>query len=163
MNRDEFLKGMVYLGTIYGKEFTKDELTVWYSFFHQVDSNIFKVAIKNLAEKNRFIPSIAEIRAEINKIQNPELKLNAEDEWTYVLNAIHKFGYYNTNGALESLKPITREIVERLGFQNLCMSENINWERKVFIETFNSYKKNQEFALIENKNERILIEEGTNG
>lgn len=159
MNKEEFAKIMTYLGTIYNKQFTSQELTVWYSFFHQVDSNTFKVIIKNLAEKNRFIPSIAEIRAEINKIQNPELKLNAEDEWTYVLNAIHKFGYYNTNGALESLKPITREIVERLGFQNLCMSENINWERKVFIETFNACKKTRENNLIENKNERILIEE----
>ena len=163
MNKEEFAKIMTYLGTIYNKQFTSQELTVWYSFFYKVNSNTFKVAIKNIAEKNKFIPSIAEIRAEINKIQNPELKLNAEDEWTYVLNAIHKFGYYNTNGALESLKPITREIVERLGFQNLCMSENINWERKIFIETFNSYKKNQEFALIENKNEKLLIEEQNYG
>lgn len=163
MNKEEFVKGMTYLGTIYGKEFNKDELTVWYSFFHNVDINLFKIAIKNLAEKNKFMPSVSEVKQELLRIQNPELKLNAEEQWGEVLKAIRKYGYYQSDKALQSLNPYTREIVERMNFQEICKSENINWERKVFIETFNACKKTRENYLIEDKNERLLIEEGTNG
>lgn len=163
MNKEEFAKIMTYLGTIYNKQFTSQELTVWYSFFHNVDTNSFKVSIKNLAEKNKYMPSIAEVKSEILRIKNPELKLNAEEQWGEVLKAIRKYGYYQTNKALQSLCPYTREIVERMNFQEICKSENINWDRKVFIETFNACKKTRENYLIEDKNEKLLIEESING
>ena len=163
MNKEEFAKVMAYLGTIYNKQFTSQELTVWYSFFHNVDNNSFKVVIKNLAEKNKYMPSIAEVKSEILRIKNPELKLNAEEQWGEVLKAIRKYGYYQPDKALQSLCPYTREIVERMNFQEICKSENINWDRKVFIETFNACKKARENYLIENINENLLIEEGKNG
>lgn len=156
MKKEEFVKIMTYMGVLYGKKFNNEELSAWYSFFYDNNVEVFKVAIKNLVEKNKYLPSVSEVKQEMLKIENPSLKLNAEDEWLNVLNAIRKYGYYQTEKALESLKPYTKEIVERIGFQNLCMSENINWERKVFIETFNSCKKNQEYMLIENDNEKSL-------
>ena len=162
MSKEDFAKIMTYLGTIYGKQFNKEELTVWYSFFYQVNSNIFKIAIKNLAEKTKYIPSIAEIKNEILRIQNPELKLNAEEQWAEVLKVIRKYGYYQSEKALQNLLPYTREIVEKMNFQEICKSENINWERKVFIETFNACKKNRQNFLIESENEKKILENQLN-
>lgn len=157
MKKEEFVKIMSYMGVLYGKKFNSEELSAWYSFFHDEDINVFKVAIKNLVQKNKYIPSVSEVKQEMLKIQNPDLKLNAEEEWAEVLYAIRKYGSYQEEKALNSLKPYTRSIVERMNFQSICMSENINWDRKIFIENFNSCKKNQEYMLIENKNERDLI------
>lgn len=156
MKKEEFVKNMTYMGIIYGKKFNNEELSAWYSFFYDCDANVFRIAIKNLAEKNKFMPTVADVKQEILKIQNPDLKLSAEEEWATVLMAIRKFGGYQEEKALQSLKPYTREIVERMNFQSICMSENINWDRKIFIENFNSCKKNQEYMLIENNNEKEL-------
>lgn len=158
MNKEEFVKIMTYLGVAYGKQFNKEELTVWYSIFYKVNIDVFKIAIRSLIEKSKFLPSISELKNEILKLENPELKLDAEIEWGEVLNAIKKFGYYQSKEALESLKPYTRKIVEKIGFQKICLSENINWERKNFIETFNAFKKKKFETLIESNNEKLLIE-----
>ena len=162
MSKEEFVKAMSYLGIAYNKKFNNEELTIWYSFFNDIDKDILKVAIKNIIEKNQYLPTIADLKREVNKIKNPELKLFAEDEWLAVLNVIRQYGYYQVEKAMNSLKPYTRKIVERIGYLNLCLSENINWERKVFIETFNACKKNQEYMLIENDNEKILVEKKKN-
>lgn len=61
MTKEEFAIVMTYLGTIYNKQFTSQELTVWYSFFHNINSSTFKLAIKKIAETNKYMPSIAEI------------------------------------------------------------------------------------------------------
>ena len=48
---------------------------------------------------------------------------------------------YQEKAAMESFDEITREVVKRLGFQNICLSENIvaDWAR--FAEIYQAIKK----------------------
>ena len=55
--------------------------------------------------------------------------------------AIGHCGMYQEKAAMESFNEITREVVKRLGFQNICLSENIVSDRARFAEIYQAIKK----------------------
>ena len=48
------------------------------------------------------------------------------------MRAVSRFGMYNQAEALESLDELTRKCTKRLGFGNICTSENITADRANF-------------------------------
>lgn len=48
------------------------------------------------------------------------------------MKAIRHFGSYREEEALESMSDLTRNVVRRLGFRNLCMSGNVTADRANF-------------------------------
>lgn len=136
MKKEQFIKGLKYLGVAYNKEFTEEQATVWYDFFKDTDYEVFRQAVKRIIPKVKYLPSIAELKEEIAVLTNPMLQLDVDEEWNSVIQAIRKYGNYNGIAALESLKPETREIVKTIGWYRLCMSENIEFERRTFKELF---------------------------
>ena len=54
------------------------------------------------------------------------------DAWEEVLRAITQYGSYRPIEAMDSLSPLARKATKRIGFINLCMSENISADRANF-------------------------------
>ena len=56
-----------------------------------------------------------------------------------------EFGYYNQEKALKSLDIITREVVEYIGFKEMCLSNNTDLLRSQFKNFYNTIvnRKNQ--------------------
>ena len=52
--------------------------------------------------------------------------------WEQVERAIRNYGTYNPEKALESMDELTRETVKRMGFTNLCLSDNQTADRANF-------------------------------
>lgn len=148
MTKEQFLKGITFLTIAYNKEFTEEQVSVWYEFFKEEDYDAFRKAVKRIIPLKQFMPSIAELKQEIATISNPVLQLNAEDEWDNVLKAVKKYGSYRQDEAIQSLKPYTRNIVRQVGYMRICMSENIQWERKEFMELFNTNKERDTETLM---------------
>ncbi len=144
MTQQELLKALKYLGTAYNKEFTQEQASVWFDLFKDDDPKLFIMAIKRIVSKNKYIPSISEIKQEMAIISQPSLQLDPDEEWEKVLIALRKYGYYKPREALETLTPLTRHIVRVIGWGRLCSSESIQWERKEFIELFKNKKDNAE-------------------
>lgn len=141
MNKEQFVKGITFLTIAYNKEFTKEQIGVWYEFFKDTDYDTFRKAVKRIIPQKQFMPSIAELKQEIALISNPILQLNADQEWGEVLNAVRKYGRNREGEALNSLKPYTKYITKQVGFIRICNSENIQWERKEFFDLFNMNKE----------------------
>ena len=64
MSKEDFLRGLKFLGLAYNKNFDEQETSVWYSFFKDVKYDDFKNAIKRLIPIKQFLPSISELRKE---------------------------------------------------------------------------------------------------
>jgi hypothetical protein len=64
--------------------------------------------------------------------------------WEQVIKAIRRYGYYDPKGALESLDPLTRECVKRLGFRELCLSENPVADRANFRTCYETLQKREQ-------------------
>lgn len=74
MNREQFLKGFKFLNIAYNKEFTDEQVIVWYDFFKQEDYEIFRIAVKNIIKTNKYMPSISELVDEINYVKIKEIQ-----------------------------------------------------------------------------------------
>lgn len=141
MTKENFIKGMTLLGVSYNKDFTEDEISVWYQMLGDNTEEEFSRAIQELIKTEDYLPSIAKITKAIAK-QKTTAFPNAEDEWQDVLRAVKQFGSWDEKGALESLNPYTRKIVQHIGFNRICMAtpEDQVWNKKDFIGEYNSLK-----------------------
>ena len=148
MTKEQFLKGITFLTIAYNKEFTEEQVSVWYEFFKDEDYEAFRKAVKRIIPLKQFMPSIAELKQEIATISNPVLQLKADEEWDSVIKAIRKYGSYRQDEAMKSLNPYTRNIVRQIGYMRICQSESIQWERKEFMELFNMNKERDTDTLM---------------
>ena len=108
-----------------------DSIKIWYKLLMDIPYEVLNVAIQKYMMSNVFPPTIADLRELSSEITMGAPK-DWGDGWEQVLKAIRKFGSYREAEALESMDDITRQCVERLGFRNICMSENIMTERANF-------------------------------
>lgn len=145
------------------KDLGEDELNlmidVWCEDFKNTPKEDFNKAIQEIRYTNKFFPSIADIKEKVAK-ENVNLPL-AEDEWQEVINSIRKYGYYRQEQALESLNPYTRKITQYIGFERICMAspEEQKWNKKNFIEEYNSLKDKEINNLQISSNEKLMLNE----
>ena len=159
MNKEKFLKIMTYMGIAYNKEFTKEQLEVWYSFLKDYNYEELNNAVKNLINTEKYLPSIAQVKEEIAKTKLNDIP-EAEDEWQEVLKSVSRYGSYRQEEAINSLKSYTAKIVGYIGYQRICMadSEEQIWNKKEFISEYNGLKdKELENLQIGNTNKLELV------
>lgn len=83
------------------------------------------------------IKTPSEIREKCAEYTVPHLKDQGE-AWGEVQKAISQYGYYRQEEALESLTPIVREAVKRLGFREICLDENQDAVRAHFFKIYST-------------------------
>lgn len=134
MTKKEFALFAMALKTYYPREnlIPNDKaMELWFRQLQDLDYKTAEIALNKWVATNKWSPSIAEIRekaAEITQGEAPDWG----EAWEKVLTAISRFGSYEPGKAMESLDDLTREAVKRIGFINICMSENISVERASF-------------------------------
>lgn len=69
MSEQELTKGLTYLGTAYGKQYTKIELEQHYDFLKDYAYETFIAAIKSIIRKSKFLPKITELLEECEKFK----------------------------------------------------------------------------------------------
>lgn len=148
MTKDEFkvlAKGLkaVYTQTTFLPD--AEALHVWYELLKDLDYTIANIAIQKHMIASKFPPTIAEIREQAATIMLGDKPLWS-DGWEQVQRAIRLYGSYRPKEALESMDELTRKTVERLGFRELCMSENITADRANFRMVFESLADRQHEA-----------------
>ena len=87
-------------------------------------------------------PTIADLREKADSIVNgerPDWGLG----WHEVQQAIQKYGYMQWEKAQESMNPITREAVRRIGWQSICESENPETIRAQFRQVYEICEKRE--------------------
>lgn len=143
MNIKDFALVMTYLFNAYGKDVNDNVIKTWYAFFKENTIDEFKNAVYQIVKTERYFPSIAMVNEVIVKQNIPCLSLDGEDEWQKVLDAIHEHGW-DTQKALDSLALPTRNVVERLGYNHLCMADgNLLYNyRSSFLKAFENEKQN---------------------
>lgn len=141
MTKEDFIKCMKLLSNAYTRDFTEEQLEVWYTMLHEYTVEQFSTAIQDLIKTEEYLPTIAHITKAIAK-QSTSNFPDAEEEWQDVIKAVRVYGSYREQDALNSLKPYTKKIVGYIGYYNICMAtkdEQI-WNKKNFIEEYNSLK-----------------------
>lgn len=108
-----------------------DAVNIWYKLLKDLDYAVANVAIQKYMLTNRKEPTVADIRELASAVVVGEKPLWS-DGWEEVLRAISMYGSYRETEALQSMTETTRKAVKRMGFRNICMSENIAADRANF-------------------------------
>ena len=95
---------------------------------------------------NKFKPTVAELREIYTDLVSPVLS-DWSEGWEKVSKAIGHYGMYQEAAAMESFDEVTREVVKRLGFQNICLSENIVADRARFAEIYQDIQRRKRIEL----------------
>lgn len=146
MDKKEFGMLASAIRTYYPKENilpNKEAMELWYRELKDIPANIAEAALRKWVATNKWSPSIAELRETAAEVKNGEIKDWGEG-WEQVLAAIRKYGFYREREALESMDQITRTCVQRLGFRNICMSENISTDRANFRMMYESLAEREQ-------------------
>ena len=123
MNREEFKKIVMALNSVYtGDNFipTQTAFDMWYESLKDLSYNQVAYAAKMYIQTNHFPPRPSDLRTIIADCKTTQMDYG--EGWNEVQTAIRRYGYMREQEALDSMSDITREVVKRLGFQNLCMS-----------------------------------------
>lgn len=134
MTKDEFkilAKGMKAVYTQPSFLPDADALNVWYSLLQDLPYDVCNVAIQKYMMTESKIPTIADIRNLCAGVVAGEKPLWS-DGWEEVCRAISRWGSYGEREAMESFTDITKQTVQRLGYRELCMSENPSVDRANF-------------------------------
>lgn len=134
MDKKEFGFFASAIRTYYPKEQilpNQQAMELWYRELQDIPFAVAEASLRQWVATNKWSPSIAEIRELASTVQSGSIPDWGEG-WEQVLMAIRKFGTYRIPEAMESFDPLTRRCVERLGFRNLCMSENPATDRANF-------------------------------
>ena len=87
MTKEECIKGLKYLSLAYGTNgFTPDECNVYYEFLQEYNYDTFRVAVKNIIRKSKFLPKITEL---LEECENCKEKTKFE-----VLEYMNSQGYF---------------------------------------------------------------------
>lgn len=151
MERQEFATFAAALRTYYPKEQllpNQQAMELWFRELQDIPYSVAETALRKWVATNKWSPSIAEIREAVTGISKEKIP-DWSEAWENVLTAVRTYGSYQPVEALESLDERTRSCVRRIGFRNICMSENISVERANFRRIYEATAERdaQEMAL----------------
>ncbi|MEY8321883.1 replicative helicase loader/inhibitor [Lachnospiraceae bacterium 46-61] len=149
MTREEVTQVLAVLKANYSgalKDITRQEaegkINLWITMFADTDKEMMNLAIRKIIATSKYFPTVAEVRevlAEINSIR----VIDSGEAWGEVISAIRNYGWSREGEALENMSENTRNVVKRMGWMNLCKSENIVTDRAHFLKIYESEEKRQ--------------------
>lgn len=134
MDKKEFSLFAMAIRTYYPKENilpNQQAMELWFRELQDIPYRVAEAGLRKWVSQNKWSPSISEIREMASTVQHGSIP-DWGDGWEQVLKAIRHYGMYREAEAMASLDDITKQCVERLGFRNICLSENISADRANF-------------------------------
>lgn len=108
-----------------------DAVEIWYRKLGDIPYDVMAAVVNRWIETKTQPPTIAALRQEADIVVNGVPPTWA-DGWEQVQKAIGRFGYMQREAALASMDEVTQETVKRIGWQQICESENVDALRANF-------------------------------
>lgn len=134
MDKKEFSIFASALRTYYPREKllpNEQAMELWYNQLQDIPYQVATATLNKWVALEKWSPSIADIRQIASEMVHGETK-DWGEAWNEVEMAVRMYGQYRPDEALASLDDTTRQVVKRLGFKNICISENPQAERANF-------------------------------
>lgn len=108
-----------------------EAVDIWYRKLGDIPYDVMAAVVNRWIETKTQPPTIAALRQEADIVVNG-LPPTWADGWEQVQKAIGRYGYMQREGALASMDEVTAETVRRIGWQQICESENVDALRANF-------------------------------
>lgn len=138
MTKKEFATFAAAMKTYYPKENllpNAQAAELWFIELQDLPYEVAMIALRQYVHTSKWSPTIADLRERAAGITLGEAP-DWGEAWQKVQNADRWYGMYREEEAVETLDELTRETVKRLGFQNICLSENAVADRARFKDIY---------------------------
>lgn len=115
-------------------------VTVWSAFLTDIPFDLAVEVLTRVISKSPYPPTLYDFKREIIELLE-ENSLDAVEAWGQVMSAVRFYGVYRADEALESLDETTRKVVEAIGWNEICLTENIDTVRAHFIKLYDQYRE----------------------
>jgi hypothetical protein len=97
---------------------------VWWDLLGDLPYPVAAQAVRLVLARQRgaWWPSIGEIRETAMALQHPDWP-SVDQAWGQVRAAVRRYGYYQPAEALATLAPPVREVVEAMGWTEICEAD----------------------------------------
>lgn len=149
MTKKEFATFVCALKTYYSKEeklLANDQaIELWYEQLKDIPCKVAELALNKWVATNKWSPAISDIRAYAAGIAMGNIPDWGEG-WETVLESIRRYGYYRQPEGMRYIAEHNRiafRCTERIGYETLCLSENIGIERANFRNMYEQYAERE--------------------
>ena len=160
MTREEFAKIVMVIRTYYPKEKilpNKEAMQLWYEQLNDLEYATLSMSLQKWVNTEKWSPTIADLRRLSAEITTPSLDIDAGQSFQEARKMIQTYGRYRREDALANMSPITRKVVERMGYDTMCDCENIEVERGQFTRIFdNLSQRERQDVQLPNKLKKLI-------
>jgi hypothetical protein len=138
--------------------FLPDEYSVkvWFKFIEDLPSDLATMAVQKYISTNKFPPTIADIRGMVADMMTGSSDWS--ESWKQVTRCIALYGMPSESKAYDVMDEYTREAVKRLGWKNLCMSQNQTADRANYRMVYEAIIREKKDQLSVPENLRLKME-----
>ena len=111
---------------------TQETVAVYVELLADLDKNEAQNALRSLLMASEFPPSVASIRKKVLELKDGTPLMKAE-AWELVMTLIHRYGTYE-RPAIEDY--VTKQVVNALGWRELCTTTNTDTIRAQFFRLY---------------------------
>jgi hypothetical protein len=159
MTKEEFGKLAMFLKAAYEKDkflASRESAEVWYALLKDIPYQVAQEAVMRHVRTCKFPPAPSEIIEQAVNAIEPEKELWS-CAWESVQKAIQHYGTWGEPQALAMLEPLSRTIVKRLGYKNLCLSDNPTADRANFRTAYEQEQKREHEKALQPQGFRDLL------
>jgi len=115
--------------------------------FKDVPYEAVNCALQKFILESPYPPTVHDLYKEV--VSLTKFDIPDEDEaWYEVARAIRLYGYYRPEEAFNSMSELTQDVVETIGWSEICLSENIELVREQFIRLYAIAKQRKEQEML---------------
>lgn len=112
-----------------------EAVDLWYQELKDLPYDVAASALRKWTNQEKWPPSIAEIRAYAGELVNGP-PADWGEGWQEIQRAIRRYGWSREKEAMDSLSPSARTAAQRIGWMDICCSENVETLRAQFRQVF---------------------------
>jgi hypothetical protein len=146
LTKTEFTKFYAYItAAVNDTNPSKARVEVYWDALNDLPFEVAMIAAKKVIAtlENPFLPMPAVFRKVAAELTQPKI-LTAGEAYEHVLQAIHKFGSYREQDALNYLDDLTQKAVKAVGWKSLCLSEQPDTVRAQFRKAYEAMQSRAE-------------------
>ncbi len=124
----------------------------WTEMLQDIPFPLGKAAVAAHAASSPYAPAISEIRAHARRMTSPA-PLTAEEAWAIARHTMSRYGCspyksvatgeYPWERAKKNTPPEVWQLMERMGYQDMCRSRNVDMLRGQFIQAWERQQQRQ--------------------
>jgi hypothetical protein len=160
MTQEEFARLVMAIRTYYPKEKilpNKEAMQLWYEQLNDLEYATLSMSLQKWVNTEKWSPTIADLRRLSTEITTPSLDIDAGQSFQEARKMIQTYGRYRREDAFANMTPITRKVVERMGYDTMCDCENIEVERGQFTKIFdNLSQRDKQDAQLPSKLKELI-------